>query len=145
MKRALILGTLVAMVAGCHHNKKPTPDKDGPGMADPGPAKPPDTSADMVPAEKMDEIRRDLERKRETVSRCLAFAVDNKELPRNSKGKINLEIVITGGHASSVKVISTTLESQTLSDCVIKKVKEIEFPQLPKPYETSFNYQFEAI
>ncbi len=99
----------------------------------------------MIPSDKMDEIQRDLGRKRETVSRCLAFAVDNKELPKQSKGKITLEITITGGHAKNVKVINATLDSKSLSDCVIKKVEEIEFPDLPAPYETSFTYQFEAI
>jgi len=80
------------------------------------------------------------------VSRCLAFAVDNKELPKNSKGKVTLEIVISpAGKADSVKVVNSTLESKSLTDCVIGHVKEIEFPQIPQPYETSYTYAFEAV
>jgi len=41
----------------------------------------------MVPPEKMDEINRSLERKRTIMSHCLAVAVDNKELPKNSRGR----------------------------------------------------------
>ena len=101
---------------------------------------------DFVPPEKMDEINRSLDRKRNIVSRCPAIAVDNKELPRNSSGKITLEIVIApGGKAESVKVVRATLESKTLSDCVIHHVQDIQFPQLPKPYETSYTYGFEAM
>ena len=47
--------------------------------------------------------------------------------------------------AESVKVVRATLESKTLSDCVIHHVQEIQFPQLPKPYETSYTYGFEAM
>jgi hypothetical protein len=103
-------------------------------------------SGDFVPPEKMDEINRSLDRKRNIVSRCLAIAVDNKELPRNASGKITLEIVIApGGKAESVKVVRATLESKTLSDCVIHHVQDIQFPELPKPYETSYTYGFEAM
>jgi hypothetical protein len=99
----------------------------------------------QVPPEKMDEISRDLDRKRPIMSRCLAIAVDNKELPKNSAGKITLEIVITGGKAESVKVVRSTLASQSLGDCVIHHIQEIQFPELPQPYETSYTYGFEAM
>ncbi|HEY6173586.1 MAG TPA: AgmX/PglI C-terminal domain-containing protein [Kofleriaceae bacterium] len=100
----------------------------------------------MVPPEKIDEINRSLERKRPVMSRCLAIAVDNKELPRNAAGKVTVEIVISpSGTADSVKIVRATLESKMLSDCVISRVKEIPFPQLPRSFETSFTYGFEAM
>jgi hypothetical protein len=100
----------------------------------------------MVPPETMDEINRSLDRKRQIVSRCLAIAVDNQEVPRNSSGKITLEIVISpSGRAESVKVVRATLESKMLNDCVIHHVRGIQFPELPKPYETSYTYGFEAM
>jgi hypothetical protein len=80
------------------------------------------------------------------MSRCLAMAVDNKELPRNAAGKVTVEIVIApSGAAESVKIVRATLESKMLSDCVISRVKEIPFPQLPRSFETSFTYGFEAM
>lgn len=103
-------------------------------------------SGDMVPPEAMDEVKRSLDRKRQIMSHCLALAVDAKELPKNSSGKLTLEIVISpSGKAESVKVVRASLESKMLSDCVIAKVKEIQFPELPKPYETSYTYGFEAM
>lgn len=100
----------------------------------------------MVPPEKMDEINRTLQRKQPTMSRCLAGAVDSGELPRNSRGKVTLEIVISpAGRADTVKVIRATLESKALDDCIIGHVKEIQFPELPRSYETSFTYGFEAM
>jgi hypothetical protein len=100
---------------------------------------------EMIPPEVMDEITRSLQRKRQIVSHCLATAVDNKELPKNSRGKVTLEIVIApSGKPSSVKVIRATLDSRSLNDCVIHHVEGIQFPELPRPYETSFTYGFEA-
>ena len=139
----LVLAGAVALAA-C--GGKQTADTAPTGGTAAGGASGAQASSDFVPPEKMDEINRSLDRKRNIVSRCLAIAVDNKELPRNSSGKITLEIVIApSGKAESVKVVRATLESKALSDCVIHHVQEIQFPELPKPYETSYTYGFEAM
>ncbi len=102
--------------------------------------------ANMIPPEKMEEITNMLSRKQRIMSRCLADAVDSKELPKNSRGKITLEIVIsTSGSPDTVKVIKSSLESASLEACVIGHVKTIQFPELPKTYPTSYTYAFEAM
>jgi len=138
--RAWLLAALIAGCGGKHADTTPT------GGEPTGEISSSSGNGDMVPPEKMDEINRSLERKRPIMSRCLAMAVDAKELPKSSAGKVTLEIVIApGGKADHVKVIRATLESKLLHDCVINHVKEIQFPDLPKPYETSFTYGFEAM
>ena len=105
-----------------------------------------DRSASMIPGEKMDEINRLLDRKRPTVSRCLTMVVDNQELPKGSRGKMTLGITVApNGKASKVTVIKSSLESKKLEECVIGKINEIEFPQIPSKYETTYAYAFEAI
>jgi hypothetical protein len=100
----------------------------------------------MVSTEQMDEVNRMFERRGKAVSRCLAIVVDNKELPKNSRGKITLEVTIQpSGKVGNVKILSATLESKPLNDCVIDRVKEIEFPKLPKDYPTTYTYAFEAM
>ena len=140
VRRALLIASLCAGCGGKHAETTPSggPASDSPHAASSG--------GDQVPPEKMDEINRDLERKHTVVSHCLAVAVDNKELPRNSSGKITVELVIApGGKADNVKVVRATLESKTLNECVVNRVKEIQFPDLPRPYETSYTYGFEAM
>lgn len=140
--RAVILAALAAC-GGKHAETTPT---SGPEASEAGEPTGHAGGGDMVPPEKMDEINRSLSRKRPVVARCLAIAVDNKELPKNAAGKITLEIVIApGGRAEVVKVVRATLESKSLADCVIGHVKDIQFPDLPRPYETSFTYGFEAM
>jgi hypothetical protein len=105
-----------------------------------------DRSGSMIPPEKMDEINRLLDRKRPTVSRCLTMVVDNQELPKGSRGKMTLGITISpGGKATKVDVIKDSLDSKKLEECVIGKVQEIEFPQIPSTYQTTYAYAFEAI
>jgi hypothetical protein len=139
----LSLLAIASLALGCGGGKQAdtTPASGGTERAEA-----PAAGGEMVPPEKIDEIKRSLERKRPVMSRCLAMAVDNKELPRNAAGKVTVEIVIApSGAAESVKIVRATLESKMLSDCVISRVKEIPFPQLPRSFETSFTYGFEAM
>ena len=143
MAKLLIVVSMAMSLSACG-GKKPiatNPDPDtGP---DPSNANVNDPT--MVSPDTMDEINRLFVRKGEAVSRCLSFAVDNKELPKNSKGKVTLGVTISrSGKADAVKIIKASLESKSLSDCVVNKVKEIQFPQVPKPYETTYTYAFEA-
>ena len=118
----------------------------GGGEAQAGPAGGAGESGEVVPPDKIDEINRQLSRKRAVMSRCLAIAVDNKELPKNSHGKVTVEIVIApSGTAGSVNIVRASLQSKMLDDCVIGHIKEIAFPQLPRSFETSYTYAFEAM
>ena len=51
----------------------------------------PDSSANMIAPEKMDEVTQALKRKQMIVSRCLATAMENKEVPRGTRGKVTFE------------------------------------------------------
>ena len=146
MKRMLLVAIVV--VAACGGKKKNEDTTSGGITIDPNASSgdPTDRSASMIPPEKMDEINRLLDRKRPTVSRCLTMVVDNKELPKGSRGKMTLGITVTpAGKASPIKVINSTLESKSLEQCVISKIEEIQFPQIPSKYETTYSYAFEAI
>ena len=135
---AVMLVAMAACGGGSHGDTTPAPAESE--------AAAPAQSSELVPPEKMDEINRNLDRKRPIMSHCLAIAVDNKELPKSSRGKITMEISIgTSGHADSIRVANTTLESKTLTECVTHHIQEIQFPELPKPFTTSYTYGFEAM
>ena len=145
VKRILIAAVVLA---GCGGGKKEstTPVETSDGDQEEADRKQDAAEANMIPPEKMEEITRMLERKQRIMSRCLADAVDAKELPKNSRGKITLEIVISpSGSPDQVKVIKSSLESAKLTECVIGHVKTITFPELPRAYPTSYTYAFEAM
>jgi len=145
MARAMIPAVmLTCAIAGCGGGQRPDPAPAGGGQEAAAPAS--GGGEATVPPDKIDEITHMLERKRSAMSRCLSMAVDNKELPRNAQGKVTVEIVISpAGTADQVKIVRATVQSKMLEDCVIGHVKEIAFPQLPAPFETSFTYGFEAM
>jgi hypothetical protein len=138
----LAMSVLVGNVGACGGKKhgSTTPESDttettAPPAGDPA----------IVTADQMDEIQRMFVRKATAVSRCLSISVDNKELPKNSRGKVTLGVVIApNGRATDVKIIKASLDAKSLNECVVNKVKEIEFPQIPKRYETTYTYAFEA-
>lgn len=146
--RASLLAVGITVVVACGGGKKNEDTTSGVTPIDPNmtTGDRTDRSGAMIPPEKMDEIVRLLDRKRPTVSRCLTMVVDNQELPKSSRGKMTLGITIgTSGKATSVTVIKSSLESKSLETCVIGKVNEIQFPDLPSQYETTYAYAFEAI
>lgn len=145
--RAMLLS--IAVLAACGGKKTQTEDTTTSGVTiDPNAttADTTDRSGAMIPPEKMEEINRLLDRKRPAVSRCLTMVVDNQELPKGSRGKMTLGITVgTAGKATRVQVIQASLESKSLETCVVDKVQEIQFPDLPSQYQTTYSYAFEAI
>jgi len=104
-----------------------------------------DVDDGMVAPERMDEIKSELDRKRSIVARCLTEAIDAKQAPRNARGRVTVEFVISpAGKAQNIKVVESSLESQMVQDCVMGHVRNIEFGALPKPLDWSYTYNFEA-
>jgi TonB family protein len=149
VKQALLIGTIAALVAcgGKKGQTTPDPDTGGGELGGGGEGIPNNNQeGDVVSAETLDEIQRMFQRKGSAVSRCLAFAVDNKELPKNSRGKVTLEVTITpSGAPGDVKVLKASIESKSLNDCIIERVKEIQFPEIPNAYPATYTYAFEAM
>jgi hypothetical protein len=138
-KSFLLIAVLVA--CGGHKQADTTPDTGG-GTAEPPPT---NTNENMVPPEKMDEITQDLKRKNNIVSRCLAIAMENRDVPKGTRGRVTFEIKIsTEGHAFDVKVVKSDIQTQSVLDCAKKHVEEIAFPTLPRTYETSYTFSMEA-
>jgi hypothetical protein len=147
----IFIAVLLAAAAACGGGKKDSTLPDETGDSDLPPSDPdaepePGAAGGMVAPDTMDDIQRRFERKRTAVSRCLSAAVDAKELPKNSRGKITLNVTIQPtGKAGEIKVVRATLDSPRLTECVIGKVREIIFPEVPKPFPTSYTYGFEAM
>jgi len=139
MRHVLVVA---AIALGCHHDTAP-PDNTTPHLvADTG--DPTDRSGNMISPDKMDQVQTELQRKGMIVSHCLATAMENREVPRGARGKIALEIVISGTKASSIKIARSDIDAKSVQDCVIKHVQSIGFPDMGSHYETSYTYAMEA-
>lgn len=145
MVKQLMIVTMLLGACGGGKKENTTPDEGGGGLGERTYDNQPTSDDAMISPEKADEIRNLLQRKERIMSRCLADAVDAKELPKNSRGKITLDITVKTDGSSDVKVVNATLESEKLKECVIGHVKSIVFPQIRVPYPTSYTYGFEAM
>jgi hypothetical protein len=99
----------------------------------------------MCSPETLQEIQSDLDRKRDPASRCLTNAIEGGEVDKNAHGSIALTFVITpGGHAKDVEVAKSTIDAQSVQDCVKRLVENISFPSVPKDLDWSYTFAFEA-
>lgn len=144
--RTLLLLSSFLLVAACGSkggSSNTTPEGGG-GGGDEEVAE--DSGGDMVPPERMDEIKSLLDRKRNAAARCLADAVNAGKVPKNTAGHVAIEFTIsTGGTAQGLKVIETSIENEEVQGCVMEKVQQIDFGALPKPIEWSYTYAFESM
>jgi hypothetical protein len=142
-----LLLLVVLAAAACGSKNKNNAEEGGGGTVDPNATSgdPTDRSHEQVDPVKMDEVNTLLDRKRMIVSRCLSQAVEAGNAPKNARGKVTLEIKIGGdGKTTSVEVIKSSIESKEVQGCVKRKVEEITFPQMNKPFETSYTYVMET-
>ena len=146
MWKMIVLASAVFLVGACGKKAATTPD-DGEEHQEPvGPGDGPTYANDpnQIPAESIDEINNMLARKQNVMARCLGMAVDAKELPKSTKGKVTVAVSIAKDGSPTVKIAQTTIQSETVTNCVMGHIRKITFPTLPKPFETSFTYAFEA-
>ena len=145
MNKGLFFVVLAA--AACGGKNKNTADEPSGASIDPNMSSgdSTDRSGEQIDPTKMDEVNNLLDRRRNIVSRCLSQAVENGNAPKNARGKITLEIKIgTDGKATSVEVVKSSIDSTEVQGCVKRKVEEIAFPQMNKPFETSYTYAMET-
>jgi TonB family protein len=99
----------------------------------------------MCPPETLDRIKEALDAKRVVMSRCLSDAVSAGSAEKTARGQVTVNFVITpDGHATHVKVGKSTVGSKAVDECVIAKVEQIAFPEVPKNLDWSYTYGFES-
>lgn len=134
---------VVVVAAGCGGGKSSS--SEGTLLHSGNPIDTSGTDENVVPQETMDPITRTLDRKRDTMARCLEQAIDDASLPRGTKGKITLSFTIApSGHPENVKVVTSAIASDEVNQCIAGHVGELVFPALTKPLEWSYTYGLEA-
>ena len=99
----------------------------------------------MCPPETLDRIKEVLDSKRTTMSRCLTDAQNAGQAEKTAKGKITVTFVIApSGKAKNVKIGESSINSKAVTDCVIAKVEQISFPEVPKDLDWSYTYGLES-
>jgi hypothetical protein len=79
-------------------------------------------------------------------ARCFADVLNDGKVDKNARGHLALAFVISeAGKATAMKVLEDSLESPDLEQCVIAKVQQIDFGELPRKLDWSYTFAFESM
>jgi hypothetical protein len=144
-----LLVSLFVMAAGCGGGKKSSTTDGVTSNGDDGDSGNPcgedPCAGGMCPPEVLDNIQQTLLRRRASAARCLSDAVNAGKAPRNSQGSVALSFIIgTNGKARDVKVVRSSIKNEDVERCVVAKVEEIDFGDVPIDLDWSHTYAFES-
>jgi len=96
-----------------------------------------------IPPDKQAEIQLVLQQRDSATTKCYADVLNEKH-DRSFKGHVAVLITVQpDGTASDVKIVSSNLNSQDVTDCLIEKLKTFEYPQLEHAGSMQYVYHFE--
>ena len=100
-----------------------------------------------IPPDKEADIQLLLQQRNPSTLRCYQEVLDEKH-DRAFKGSVIVVLTLepAGGSASKaseVKVIGGTLNNQEVNNCLVEKLKEFDYPEIPHEGSMQYTYKFE--
>ena len=96
-----------------------------------------------IPPDKQMEIQLLLQQRNPSTLKCYNDVLAEKH-DRAFKGHVAVMITLTpSGQASDVSIVNSNLNSKEVTDCLIAKLKEFEFPSLEHGGSMQYVYHFE--
>jgi hypothetical protein len=96
-----------------------------------------------IPPDKQAEIQLLLQQRDPSTLKCYQDVLDEKHT-RAFKGSVTVELTVApGGKASDVRVTGGSLNNKEVSDCLIAKLKDFEYPDVPSSGTMQYVYRFE--
>ena len=96
-----------------------------------------------IPPDKQAEVQLLLQQRDPSTLKCYEDVLNEKH-DRAFKGTVMVVLTLEpGGKASDVQIIGGTLNNKEVSDCLIDKLKEFDYPQIPNKGSMQYVYQFQ--
>ena len=96
-----------------------------------------------IPTDKEQDIQLMLQQREPSVLKCYQDVLNDKH-DRAFKGTVMVVLTIEPtGKASEVRIAGGTLSNKEVTDCVVEKLKDFDYPQIPNPGTTQYTYKFE--
>jgi hypothetical protein len=105
----------------------------------------PETSAPTggIPPDKQAEVQLLLQQRDPSTLKCYEDVLNEKH-DRAFKGTVMVVLTLEPtGKASQVQVTGGTLNNKEVSDCLVDKLKEFDYPQIPNKGSMQYVYQFQ--
>jgi hypothetical protein len=100
-----------------------------------------------IPPDKEQDINLLLQQREPSTLRCYQEVLDEKH-DRAFKGSVIVVLTLEpaadkSSKASNVKVIGGTLNNADVNNCLIEKLKDFEYPEIPNTGSMQYVYKFE--
>lgn len=95
-----------------------------------------------ISPDKQAEVQLLLQQRDPSTLRCYQDVLDEKH-DRAFKGTVIVLLSLSPGGKGSAKVIGGTLNNKEVSDCLISKLNEFEYPQVEQSGTMQYVYKFE--
>jgi len=101
-----------------------------------------------IAPDKQADIQLMLQQREPSVRKCYNDVLNDGSHDRSFKGTVVVLISLASGSkegakVTGVKVINDTLKNDDVSSCVVDKLKEFEYPEIPNPGTMQYSYKFE--
>ncbi len=96
-----------------------------------------------IPPDKQADIQLLLQQRDTMTTKCYQDVLNEKH-DRAFKGSVLVLLTVEpSGQASDVTVVGGTLNNPEVSQCLIEKIKEFEFPAIPNKGSMQYEYRFQ--
>ena len=96
-----------------------------------------------IPPDKEAEIQLLLQQRNPSTLKCYSDVLNEKHT-REFKGNVIVVLTLeTSGKASKVEVIGGSMTDKEVTSCLVEKLKEFDYPELPSKGSMQYVYKFE--
>jgi hypothetical protein len=96
-----------------------------------------------IPPDKQAEIQLLLQQRNPSTLKCYSDVLNEKHT-RDFKGTVIVVLTLEpNGKASEVQIIGGSMTDKEVTNCLIEKLKEFDFPELPSKGSMQYTYRFE--
>lgn len=99
-----------------------------------------------IPPDKQAEIQLFLQQRNPSTLKCYSDVLNEKKT-REFKGNVIVVLTLepsgSFSKASDVKILGGSMTDKEVTDCLVEKLKDFEFPELPSQGSMQYTYRFE--
>lgn len=104
-----------------------------------------ETAAEVggIPPDKQADIQLVLQQREPSVRKCYNDVLNDGSHDRTFKGTVVVLLTLKPSGQASAKVVSGSLNNAEVNACLVEKLADFEYPQIPNQGTMQYTYKFE--
>jgi hypothetical protein len=96
-----------------------------------------------IPPDKQADIQLVLQQREPSVRKCYNDILNDGSHDRSFKGTVLVLLTLQPSGKGSAKVIGGSLNNNDVNECLVEKLAEFEYPEIPNQGKMQYTYKFE--